>query len=171
MRPKHCLDVADNVAVRNVLGILDQNNNVVPTRQVSRGSVFAVGGVAPRGNAINNGYGQLVRSGTNARLFRTAFPTARPKVEDELEKHEARLAKALGIDRARRTIDVNVPHCYGENRTPTKSPTQWDGTQWVQEDAPTSKLLPSALLPEAVANHVDSSRAQETRELPAAAFK
>src|SRR4051812_3130715 len=105
-------------AVGTVLSPIDQNNRsevINSIRQVSNGNVWGVGGVAPGGTAVDNGHGQFLRSGTNARLFRTSFPTARPKAQDELEKLEARLAEALGLDRTRRIIETSIPRYRGEN--------------------------------------------------------
>ncbi|KAK5658622.1 hypothetical protein OQA88_2015 [Cercophora sp. LCS_1] len=140
--------------VRNILSPLDQNNERNPARQVSHGNVWGVGGVVPSAAAINNGRGQLLRSGTNARLFRTTFPNNKPRIEDDLENHEARLAMALGMDRAKRVLETNMPHRRGENGTPTKSSTQWNGVEWVQENE--SKASP---------------KPTETRDLPIPPFK
>lgn len=132
-------------AVSTVLGPIDQNNRSdVAIRQVSSGNVWAVGGVVPGGTAVNNGRGQLVRSGTNAQLFRTSFPTEKPKAVDELEKLEARLAEALGLDRTRRIIETSIPRYRVEN-VPVKSrgkatKTRWNGTAWANEGAVQSEF-------------------------------
>lgn len=84
-----------------------------------------------------------MRSGTNARLFRTSFPTNKPKAEEEMEKHEARLATALGLDRAQRVLDLNQPP-YQTDKVPRDSravPTQWNGTEWVKEGTLPSKSV------------------------------
>lgn len=111
-------------------------------RQVSNGTIWAVGGIAPSGTAVDNGRGQLVSSGTNARLFRTSFPTARQNGEEDHQKHEARLAAALGLDRARRTLHISTP--LNKAADPTCSPrvplTQWNGTEWVKEGSRSSRL-------------------------------
>ena len=119
----------------HVLGVIDQNTNADTYafgRQVSNGAVWAVGGVAPGGTAVNNGRGQLVRSGTNARLFRTTFPTAKPKAEEEIEKHGARVATALGLDRTRRVLGVNVGDSYELPPLELNARTQWNGTEWIK---------------------------------------
>ncbi|KAK3684313.1 WD40 repeat-like protein [Podospora appendiculata] len=151
---------SDTVTSRNrvgsVLGLVDQNRFDGLDRQVSRGTVWAVGGIAPSGTAVDNGRGQLVRSGTNARLFRTSFPSAKPKAEEEMEKHEARIATALGLDRAHRVLDVNVPfHPDNQSkRKPQLVPTQWNGTEWVKDGS-----CPK------------TTKQAETRTLPLAPFK
>ena len=156
-------------AAGTVLMPLDNTGPENPTRQVSHGTVWAVGGVAPSaagGPAVDNGRGQLVRSGTNARLFRTTFPTAKPRAEEELEKHGARIATALGLDRAQRVLRTNLLRCEentGAKLTrPRESPTDFDGVVWVKEspvqsecpavdvkDVPSMKLLTQGRLPEA----------------------
>ncbi|KAK4165116.1 WD40-repeat-containing domain protein [Cladorrhinum sp. PSN259] len=139
-----------------VLGPVDQNTDLYGAdRQVSFGAVWGVGGVAPGGTAINNGRGQLVRSGTNARLFRTTFPPDKPKADEERTKHGARLAAALGIDRTRRVLKTTFT---APEQRPTKTPliarTEWNGTEWIK-DGPLAK----------------SSRAHDLRQLPTAPFK
>ncbi len=128
--------------VGSVLGPLDQNGVDGLTRQVSNGAVWTVGGVAPGGTAINNGRGQLVRSGTNARLFRTSFPNARPKADEESEKHEARLAAALDLDRAQRVLDTSATAHHIKNSGPRTRDalTQWNGTEWVKEEKAASEI-------------------------------
>jgi meiosis-specific APC/C activator protein AMA1 len=108
-------------------------------RQASYGSIWTVGGVAPSGNAVNDGRGHLVQTGTTARLFRTTFSTAKPKPNEELEKHQARLASALELDQTQRVFEFDIK-ARSTNRqkrgrafsfTPRK--TFWDGAQWVNE--------------------------------------
>ncbi|KAK0704909.1 WD40-repeat-containing domain protein [Lasiosphaeris hirsuta] len=141
--------------VGSVLGPLDQNSGDGLARQVSNGTVWTVGGVVPGGTAINNGRGQLVRSGTNARLFRTSFPAARPKAEEELEKHEARIATALGLDRAKRVLEMNAtPPAENSPAKHRDSRTQWNGTEWVKEGSPPKPQKPV-----------------ENRQLPISPFK
>ncbi|KAK0708947.1 WD40 repeat-like protein [Lasiosphaeria miniovina] len=143
--------------VGSVLSLLDQNGKTGLDRQASNGTIWAVGGVIPGGAAVNNGRGQLVRSGTNARLFRTSFPNAKPQAEEEREKHESRLAAALGLDRVKRILEVNITHkqdhTFG-NKHGDVAPTQWNGTEWVKNGP-----LPRPLKP------------QENRLLPIAPFK
>ncbi len=81
--------------------------NIPAERQVSYGSIWGVGGVAPSGNAVNSGRGHLIQTGTSARLFRTTFSTAKPKRDEELEKHEARLATALELDQTQRVLEFD----------------------------------------------------------------
>ncbi|KAK4102043.1 WD40 repeat-like protein [Parathielavia hyrcaniae] len=122
---------ASRNTVGSVLGPLDQNSIDGNESQVDANFAWTVG---LGGTAVNNGRGQLVRSGTNARLFRTTFPTAKPKTDEELEKHKARLAAALGLDRAHRVLEVNAAIHHGSNRKkPGYIHTQWNGAEWVND--------------------------------------
>ena len=107
-------------------------------RHVSVGTVWTVGGLAPVNAGVPNGRGGLLGTGTNAPLYTTSFSTARPKTEEELEKHEGRLAEALQLDRVTRVLEFRDP-----SRSPQK-PTQiikenvlketktiWKGTEWI----------------------------------------
>jgi hypothetical protein len=118
--------------VGTVLSPLDQNNVEGDETPVDGNMALSPG---RGGIAVNNGRGELVRSGTNARLFRATFPTAKPKNNEQLEKYQARLAAALGFDRAQRVLDVGLPvshHDTSPNK-PGRVPTQWDGSQWINE--------------------------------------
>lgn len=128
--------VPGGIRVGSVLGPVDQNTGEGPIRQVSQGTVWTVRGVVPSAAAVDNGRGQLIQSGTNARLFRTAFPTPKPKAEEELEKHEARIAAALGMDRTQRILGTNMTYERRENAQARamKASTQWNGAEWVRED-------------------------------------
>ncbi|KAM3087434.1 hypothetical protein ACMFMG_001524 [Clarireedia jacksonii] len=131
-------------------------------RQVSVGTVWAVGGIAPASAGISNGRGGLMGSGTNAPLYTTSFSASRPKAQDDSEKHEDRLAQALDIDRVQRVFEFRHPAV-----SPPKSPTngkgkkhtlhektQWNGTEWILGGPEHKHQLP-----------------QEPRTLPAAPFK
>ncbi|XDG02709.1 hypothetical protein ABKA04_002324 [Annulohypoxylon sp. FPYF3050] len=85
--------------------VLNLHSLSLEQRQVSNGAVWSVGGLAPGG--IDDGHGRRVSSGTNARLYATSFSNARPKSEEDQEKHEGRLALALKIDRVQRILDFD----------------------------------------------------------------
>ncbi|KAI2777582.1 WD40 repeat-like protein [Daldinia loculata] len=102
-------------------------------RQVSNGAVWSVGGLAPGG--VDDGRGRRVSSGTNARLYATAFSDTRPKSEDEQEKHEGRLALALKIDRIQRILVFDgystFPRCKHKERLLLReAKTTWTGSEW-----------------------------------------
>lgn len=65
--------------------------------QVSN-SIWSVGGMAHDHGAVNDGRGGRVQSGTNAPMFHTLFPPLKPRAQEDVEKHEARLASAFEID-------------------------------------------------------------------------
>lgn len=116
-----------------------------------------------------------MRSGTNARLFRTSFPAIKPKAEEEREKHEARLATALGLDRAARVLDVNIiPHqTESKEKRSNKSHTQWNGTEWIKEGSSPSEYYKLMQRQDASANSIleQQKKKQENRSLPTAPFK
>lgn len=107
-------------------------------RQVSHGAVWAVGGTAPNGVAVDAGRGRLMSSGTNARLYTTSFSNLRPKSEEDQERHEGRLAVALDINRVSRILDFDgfstFPRHKKKNR-PALQPTQtvWTGSEWAND--------------------------------------
>ncbi|KAK4139413.1 uncharacterized protein C8A04DRAFT_40736 [Dichotomopilus funicola] len=119
-----------------VLGLVDQNRIDGNGTLVNSGAGWTSG---RGGTAVNNGRGQLVRSGTNAPLFRTTFPTTRAGSEEEAEKHRARLAAALGLDQAQRVLDIGIATGRGDRCVrPGYVPSIWTGTEWVN-DGPVPK--------------------------------
>ncbi|KAI0189872.1 hypothetical protein F4808DRAFT_32175, partial [Astrocystis sublimbata] len=76
-------------------------------RQVSHGAVWSVGGTAPGGVAVEGGSGRLLNTGTNAPLYNTSLGRSKRKSEETQEKHEDRLAAALGLNRAARILDFS----------------------------------------------------------------
>ncbi|KAI8945678.1 WD40-repeat-containing domain protein [Xylaria longipes] len=115
-------------------------------RQVSHGAVWSVGGTAPSGAAVDGGRGRLLSSGTNARLYTTSFSNLRPKSEEDQEKHEARLALALNLDRAHRVLKFSgfstFPRCKKKTRPPLPSArTTWTGTEWANDARSAPKTL------------------------------
>ncbi|KAI7924005.1 WD domain-containing protein [Pyricularia oryzae] len=154
---------AARTGARTVLGSItpaSSDFNVQNNRQVSQGSVWTVSGTAPdfptgaASLAIDDGRGHLAQSGTTARLFTTTFSTIRPKPEDELEKHEGRLAAALDIDRALRVLDfesLNRPtvsrrHTAAVKGRSLQNKTYWNGSQWINNAKPpidhSTRILP-----------------------------
>ncbi|KAL5323825.1 hypothetical protein ACEPPN_008367 [Leptodophora sp. 'Broadleaf-Isolate-01'] len=106
-------------------------------RQVSVGTIWRVGGLAPV-SGVPNGRGGLVGSGTNAPLYTTSF-TAKPKAQEDKERHESRLAEALELDRVGRVFEFRDPSTSPlklsaeESQTPSGKDfkTSWLGTEWV----------------------------------------
>lgn len=126
-------DDADLTPVATVLGRLDQNRLEADDGASDSSATGWIAGLG--GAAVNDGRGQFVRSGTNARLFRATFPTWTPKPHEELEKHGARLAAALGLDRAQRVLELNVAtHRADDPKQAGRSTTtRWNGTEWVND--------------------------------------
>ncbi|TAQ88216.1 hypothetical protein B7494_g3459 [Chlorociboria aeruginascens] len=110
-------------------------------RQISAGTIWTVGGLAPGGGAISDGRGGLIGSGTNAPLFTTSFSAARPRALGESERHESRLAEALDIDRVQRVLEFREPTVSRSNpsvvgkrrRHDAEAKTTWNGSGWVLE--------------------------------------
>ncbi|KAL1883958.1 hypothetical protein Daus18300_000066 [Diaporthe australafricana] len=123
--------------------------------------VWSVGGMAPSHGAVENGRGGLVQSGTNAPMFNTLFPPSKPKAQEDVEKHEARLASAFEIDCASRILgsdhlSVPLEKQHRKSDSVLKKKTHWDGVQLVKGDH--SEKLASKI-------------SHEMRTLPVAPFK
>jgi meiosis-specific APC/C activator protein AMA1 len=116
--------------------------------------------MAPTHGAVNDGRGGLVQSGTNAPMFNTLFPPSKPKAQEDVEKHEARLASAFDIDWSSRILGCTDPPLGSGRRhrksEPVLKKTRWEGCQLVKEDQ---------------AESTESKIKHETRTLPRAPFK
>jgi meiosis-specific APC/C activator protein AMA1 len=98
---------------------------------------------------IDSGRGSHLSSGTNAPLYTAIFSTNGTKTDDEHERHEARIAAALKIDRIHRVLAfkefLTFPRCRGKVRDrPSKDafPTVWTGTEWHNDVIDRSNILP-----------------------------
>lgn len=114
------------------------------SRQVSVGTVWAVGGIAPVTSGVPNGRGRLLGSGTNARLYTTPFSAgdARSKTDIEKERYENRLADALNLDRVSRVFEFRDPSTAPPKKTPEFDfKTTWNGTEWVLSGPERSKFF------------------------------
>lgn len=107
-------------------------------RQLSYGTVWTVGGLAPVSAGVSNGRGGLLGSGTNAPLYTSSFSSTRANLEQDMEKHENRLALALDLDRAQRVfeftehqseVQYNNAGNRGLGHGDTK--TAWKDSEWV----------------------------------------
>lgn len=124
-------------------------------------SVWSVGGLAPNHGAVDDGRGGLVQSGTNAPMFNTLFPPSKPKAQEDVEKHEARLASAFDIDWSSRILGFDNSSVRLEKQQKKSDPglrkkTHWEGTQLVKDDH---------------ADNIISKTKHKMRTLPAAPFK
>ena len=123
-------------------------DNGLAVRRVTPGTVWNIGGNAPAEptrpvNAIPNGRGGLLGSGTNAPMFSSHFFESETPDESS-ERFEGRLAAALEIDQASRTLHISP----SPNRGPRPSPhrgstaparlsattrTRWEHGGWVND--------------------------------------
>jgi meiosis-specific APC/C activator protein AMA1 len=150
---------------------------------VSLGSAWAVGGLAPLSIGVSNGRGGLIGSGTNAPLYTTSFLSAAPKAEEDRDKHESRLAKALKMDRIRRVfdfVDASIsPECVftGKRKyAESYSRTVWSGAEWVMEGRRASEWrlpckLGSSFWLKTDCHDIEPKKTQQMRMLPTAPFK
>ncbi|KAH8647235.1 WD40-repeat-containing domain protein [Xylariales sp. PMI_506] len=127
-------------------------------REVSAGAVWSIGGTAPGGASVDGGRGHYLGSGTNAPLYTASFSKARPKSDEEQEKHEGRLAVALELDRVQRMLDYGVhstfPRYQGRKKrsilaTSTSTKTTWSGTEWLNQNHPMERPKEVRMLPTA----------------------
>ena len=119
---------------------------------MSVGTVWRVGGLAPI-SGVPDGRGRLVGSGTNAPLYTTSFSIARPKAQDDKDKHESRLAEALELDRVGRVLEFREqsslllePITTGKNKgSEIETKTAWRGTEWIMGGPDQSTQLQAVL--------------------------
>ncbi|KAK0392966.1 hypothetical protein NLU13_2460 [Sarocladium strictum] len=121
-------------------------------RQVSQGTIWTVGGVAPGTNTTEDGQGHFLRRGTNARVFSTSLSTSKPNAEEELEDYHGRVALALDMDRARKVLELDgrktFPRCATKSASVRSSRTLWTGTEW-KDPAGVPKVDRGHILPSA----------------------
>lgn len=94
-------------------------------------------------------------------MFNTLFPPSKPKAQEDVEKHEARLASAFDIDWSSRILgsdhlSVPLEKQHRKSDSILKKKTYWDGIQLVKGDH---------------AEQMASKISHETRTLPVAPFK
>ncbi|ROT40324.1 WD40 repeat-like protein [Sodiomyces alkalinus F11] len=95
--------------------------------------------VIPRGGRpslrryVDDGSGGFLRSGTNAPFLPCHFPSAGQKFFENADKYERRLATALEIDPAARTLSFAHQQQTKTDLldTLTQAKTRWNGTEWV----------------------------------------
>lgn len=118
---------------------------------MSVGTVWTVGGLAPFSSAIPDGRGGFLESGTNAPLYTTPFTSGRKNPEDDIEKHESRLAEALDMDRTSRVLEFRdrsvspkrpLPNAKSKS-VDAEGKTVWKGTEWVPGSPNRSKYSTS----------------------------
>ena len=123
-------------------------NDGLAIRHISAGTIWNVGGNMPAEpnhpvNAIPNGRGGLLGSGTNAPMFSSHFFESETPDESS-ERFEARLAAALEIDQASRTLHISQSPTRGPRpsfhrgstapgRLSDDSRTRWENGRWVND--------------------------------------
>ena len=116
-------------------------------RYASVGSVWNIGGLAPAPpgpiRAVDNGHGGITGSGTNAPMYTSKFfGTETP--DQDLDRHERRIALALDIDQTNRILDIPQSPSKEEVDSPRLGRTKrkldhveplpiWQNGQWVKE--------------------------------------
>ncbi|KZF19904.1 WD40 repeat-like protein [Xylona heveae TC161] len=144
-----------------ILGIRRQSASLL-NRQASLGAVWNVGGqtaaVAGPIAGVPDGRGGMLGSGTNAPMYNSAFLQGETPDQD-LEKHQGRLALALDVDRTNRILGVGDSAVErGSPETPSKvrsesAPligkrkreqfveprTVWRNGEWTREGSQASK--------------------------------
>ena len=123
-------------------------NNGLPTRHISAGMVWNIGGNAAAElnhpvSAISNGRGGLLSSGTNAPMFSSHF-FERETLDESAERFEGRLAIALEIDQTNRTLETQQSPTRGKRpglsrgstapgRLSNSFRTRWEHGRWVSD--------------------------------------
>ncbi|KAH8694836.1 WD40-repeat-containing domain protein [Ilyonectria robusta] len=131
-----------------ILGPVPQNHG--SRRQVSRGAVWSVGGLLPGPTRIDEIQRNTYHRGTNSRVFSTSFYAIKPGTQDELEKHEGRIATALDIDRVRKIFDFDQRLAFPRSfpsvqkyEAKDKTRTAWNGYQWVNQGWTSMSSMPT----------------------------
>ncbi|RDL40203.1 WD40 repeat-like protein [Venustampulla echinocandica] len=112
-------------------------------RQVSVGTVWTVGGLAPSITGVSDGRGGQFGNGTNAPLYTTSFSAAKQIQQEDINKHEGRLAEALELDRISRVLEFREPPPSPQRPAISSTCTEirvkprtiWNGTEWVTNGA------------------------------------
>lgn len=130
-----------------MLGLRQPDDNT--SRQPSVGAVWNVGGgsAAIEGPTagVSNGRGGLLSSGSNAPMYVSRFLDG-ISPDQELEKHEGRLALALDVDQAGRILDFSSPSDVDTDSSPNNGyasshtgdfRTVWQNNHWVSNGSPT----------------------------------
>ena len=118
-----------------------------PSRVVSAGSVWRVGGVALPSSptaAVSDGRGGLLGSGTNAPMFSADFFECETNDQGAV-RFEGRIAAALDVDQCRRMLDgsppLRRPRTSTEGYADPEYPTTWQDGRWVSAKSKRSPPL------------------------------
>ncbi|KAM5446392.1 hypothetical protein MaudCBS49596_006651 [Microsporum audouinii] len=107
---------------------------IAPTRRIRTHAVWTFQGITvnPRGprNAVSDGRGGLLGSGTVAPLYIANFLAKQTPVQDDLA-YESRLAYALDVDQAARVLDLSPQQPLQDKIVRLiSSPVRWGGNGW-----------------------------------------
>ncbi|KAK8129420.1 hypothetical protein PG999_001800 [Apiospora kogelbergensis] len=138
-------------------------------RQVSAGSAWSVGGIAPSGGpAVDTGRGQILESGTNAPLHRAPFASGQPRSSEENDSHERRIAHSLDINRAQRVLGFDSFATFPQykKRSPgrqfiPKLTTTWTGAEWVNDSYASDYLEDADSMPNEPFRVLDASKLRD----------
>lgn len=124
-------------------------------RHASFGAVWNVGGITATTTGpmagVPDGRGGFLGSGTNAPMYTSQFLEGDGPDQD-LERHERRLAAALDIDQANRILGLPMDHGSFRDGSPShgtkrkwnhdlSSRTVWRDNEWVNDSAPIGKFV------------------------------
>lgn len=161
-RPSHSSDRRNQIPIRSprtsLTNVQDVPRSVstVRPRSASIGAIWNVGGNVVTSSptsgpvqAISDGRGRTLGSGTNAPIYTTNFLVGSPN-ELDTELLEARIAVALEIDQTNRLLNTSrsperrrSASCNTagiKRKVPDKeSRTRWINGEWVQEYSPSRK--------------------------------
>ncbi|KAK2871972.1 hypothetical protein FQN49_002669 [Arthroderma sp. PD_2] len=112
---------------------------LAPTRRIRTQAMwtFQGGVVPPPGpqNAVSDGHGGLLGSGTVAPLYIANFLARETPAQKELA-YESRLAFALDVDQAARVLDLSAPQSFQvKSQSPINSPVKWNTIGWGASDS------------------------------------
>ncbi|KAI6780314.1 Meiosis-specific APC/C activator protein-like protein [Emericellopsis cladophorae] len=141
--PLHPVSAQPSDASRHLLTLMAApvvtiHPSPVTERQVSRGAVWSVGGLAPLGHPVDDGRGHMIRSGTHAQVYTTPVSRGKSTLQGDSELYQGRIARALNIDRVRKILDFSgrstSPQASRDANgrlTKMEAETKWNGVGWV----------------------------------------
>ncbi|PKS13085.1 hypothetical protein jhhlp_000426 [Lomentospora prolificans] len=118
-------------------------NRQAGERQPSHGTIWTVGGNVGGITAVEDGHSRFIHSGTNAPLFPTSYASRRSKSEEDEERHQNLLSRALDVDRIRRVLEMDWTgppnemdiRMSGLKGFSENNETRWTGIQWENNDS------------------------------------
>ncbi|KAF4125946.1 WD domain-containing protein [Geosmithia morbida] len=111
-------------------------------RQVSRGTVWTVGGLVTGQEVLDDGQGHPIQRGTHSQIFTSSFFNAGADSQNEISNYHGRVASALEMDCVRKILEFrrrtsisrsDEIYQFSHHQSPSK--TTWDGSKWVNDTA------------------------------------